>query len=161
MNGPVPEPDEGVVETTGEGAFQVEVQAAGVRFLADEPVARGGLGSGPGPYDLLCAALGACTSITLNLYAQRQGWALERVCVEVRHRKAPGAPADLFLRKIRLSGKLGPAERARLMEIAERCPVHRTLTASALIETQAGDPQTAAAVEMRHPADHDSNPAPG
>lgn len=164
MNGPVLEPAGVVVETTGEGAFQVEVRAAATRFLADEPVARGGLGSGPGPYDLLCAALGACTSITLKLYAQRQGWALKRVRVNVRHRRESGAPADLFLREIRLSGKLGPAERARLMEIAERCPVHRTLTAGARIETRAGDPQTIAAVQMRRPAGQDFDdfdPAPG
>jgi putative redox protein len=151
MNGPVVDPTDVVVEDTGEGPFQVEIRAPGLRFLADEPVARGGLGSGPAPFDLLCSALGACTAITLKLYARRQGWVLDRVRVHVRHRKEPGTPADLFLREIRLGGKLGPAERARLMEIAERCPVHRTLTAGARIETHAGDPRTIAAVRMRRP----------
>jgi uncharacterized OsmC-like protein len=152
MNGPVVDAKDIVVEDTGGGPFQVEVRAPGLRFLADEPVEGGGLGSGPGPFDLLCAALGACTAITLKLYARRQGWALTRVRVRVRHRKEPTTRADLFLREIRLSGELGPAERARLMEIAERCPVHRTLTASARIETEAGDPQTIAALHMQHPA---------
>jgi putative redox protein len=152
MKGPVVDAEDIVVEDTGCGAFQVDVRAPGLRFLADEPVDRGGLGSGPAPFDLLCTALGACTAITLKLYARRQGWALTRVRVRVAHQKELTTRADLFLREIRLSGELGPTERARLMEIAERCPVHRALTAGARIETQAGDPQTIAALQLRRPA---------
>jgi putative redox protein len=76
--------DEGavIVETTGEGDFQVAVRTAGVRFLADEPNDSGGPGSGPTPYDLLCAALGACTAMTLGMYAHRKAWPLKGARVE-------------------------------------------------------------------------------
>ena len=132
------------VEETGQGALQVEVRAGGARFLADEPVEAGGLGSGPTPYDLLCAALGACTSMTLRLYANHKGWPLGPLRVAVGHaREAERMPADLFTRAITLSGPLDDAQRARLLEIAERCPVHRTLTAGARVET----------AEAGHPAD--------
>jgi uncharacterized OsmC-like protein len=112
------------------------VQAGGIRFLADEPVAVGGLGSGPGPYDLLCAALGACTSMTLRLYADQKQWPLQRIRVAVSHAKDKDQkPADLFRRSIMLEGPLDQAQRTRLMEIAGRCPVHRTLEAGSAIET--------------------------
>ena len=71
------------VRETGSGLFQVDIQAAGTHFLADEPVAFGGMGSGPDPYDLLAAALGACTTMTLRLYARRKAWPLEAVSVRV------------------------------------------------------------------------------
>src|SRR5450432_3036303 len=79
------EPGAVVVEETGEGNFQVEVQAGGVHFLADEPVEVGGMGSGPTPYDLLCAALGACTAMTIRMYARRKELTLRRVRVRVGH----------------------------------------------------------------------------
>ena len=128
-----------VVEETGEGAFQVEVRAGGAHFLADEPVEVGGLGSGATPYDLLGAALGACTAMTLRLYARGKGIPLEKVRVTVGHSKNKGAaPPDLFVRKVRLQGSLTDAQTKRLLEIADRCPVHRTLEGGARIDT-AGD----------------------
>ncbi|HEV2747036.1 MAG TPA: bifunctional alpha/beta hydrolase/OsmC family protein [Allosphingosinicella sp.] len=134
------------VEETGEGAFQVEVRAGGARFVADEPVEVGGLGSGPTPYDLLAAGLGACTAMTLRLYARGKKLALDRVKVKVGHsRTAEGS--DLFVRRVELQGELSPEQRARLIEIAERCPVHKTLEKGAAIET-AADEEPKAAVEQ-------------
>ncbi|PWG02297.1 alpha/beta fold hydrolase [Sphingosinicella humi] len=129
-----------VVEETGEGGFQVEVRAGGAHFLADEPVEVGGLGSGPTPYDLLGAGLGACTAMTLRLYARGKGLPLERVRVTVGHSKSKdAAPPDLFVRQVRLEGALTDDQRRRLVEIAERCPVHRTLAGGARIDTTAED----------------------
>jgi putative redox protein len=128
--------DEVLVQETGVGKFQVEVHSGRTRLLADEPVAAGGLGSGPGPYDLLCAALGACTSMTLRLYADQKQWPLTRTRVAVSHTKdKEWKPADLFRRSIALEGPLDDAQRARLLEIAGRCPVHRTLESGSAIET--------------------------
>lgn len=128
--------DDGVVvEERKEGGLRVRVNAGGVRFVADEPVEAGGLGSGPNPYDLLGAALGACTAMTLRLYADRKGLPLDGVDVAVAHARTEGSPPDLFVREIALKGALDEAQRTRLMEIAERCPVHRTLTAGSRIET--------------------------
>jgi uncharacterized OsmC-like protein/pimeloyl-ACP methyl ester carboxylesterase len=126
-----------IVEETGEGGLQVEVRAGGARFLADEPVEVGGLGSGPTPYDLLSAALGACTAMTLRLYARGKGWELAPVRVAVGHsRQAGHTPRDLFARAITLPGTLDAPQRARLLEIADRCPVHRTLTGGARVTTE-------------------------
>jgi putative redox protein len=122
-----------VVEETGLGKFQVEVRAGDAAFLADEPVAVGGLGSGPNPYDLLCAALGACTAMTLRLYAEQKVWRLTRAHVRVSHQKVAGR--DTFRRELVLEGDLDDAQRRRLLEIAERCPVHRTLERGADIES--------------------------
>lgn len=136
----MPEIAEGhvVVAETGAGRFQVEVAAGRMRFLADEPIAVGGLGSGPSPYELLSAALGACTAMTLRLYAEQKKWPLARVKVEVTHEKhRDRTPPDLFTRAIALGDALDATQRARLIEIAERCPVHRTLEAGARIETVA------------------------
>jgi len=115
------------VRETGAGGYQVEIRAGGSRFFADEPVAAGGLGSGPTPYDLLGSALGACTAMTVRLYAQRKGWPLESVLVRVVHRPDGLQAKDRFAREIRLEGDLSLDQRRRLLEIAERCPVHRTL----------------------------------
>lgn len=126
-----------IVEETGEGAFQVEVRAGGVSFLADEPTGVGGLGSGPTPYDLLSAGLGACTAMTLRLYARHKGWLLGRVRVCVGHSRAiDSTPSDVFLRDVAVEGDLTSEQRARLMEIAARCPVHRTLERGARVETR-------------------------
>jgi uncharacterized OsmC-like protein/alpha/beta superfamily hydrolase len=133
-------PEEVLVQETRAGKLQVEIVAGKTRFLADEPVAVGGLGSGPGPYDLLCAALGACTSMTVRLYADQKQWPLEQVRVAVRHTKdKERKPADFFYRRIGLEGSLDTEQRARLMEIAGRCPVHRTLEAGSAIETVAAE----------------------
>jgi putative redox protein len=148
---PRPEPtrDEGeadvVAEETGTGRFQVAIQAGGIRFLADEPAAVGGLGSGPTPYDLLSAGLAACTTMTLRMYADQKGWEIGRIRTAVGHAKRKGeVPADLFTRRIDFGGEVDAERRARLLEIADRCPVHRTLEASARVETSLGGPPAAA-----------------
>ncbi|WP_298162548.1 OsmC family protein [Brevundimonas sp.] len=132
-------PADGVVRVaeTGAGKFQVKVEAGGAMLLADEPVSVGGLASGPTPYELVAAGLGACTVMTLRLYAERKGLALERASVEVRHdRQAGQTPADLFERTLTLEGALDDGQRARLFEIADKCPVHRTLEAGARVVTR-------------------------
>ncbi len=142
---PAPIPDgapEGVVRVT-EAAPPALVQliAAGPvhHIMADEPPSNGGENRGMTPFDLLAAALGACTAMTLRLYAQRKGLPLTRVSVDVRHTKqadtSDGRPADRFHRSLRLDGPLDDDQHARLVEIANRCPVHRTLEAGAHIET--------------------------
>jgi putative redox protein len=119
---------EGVdVRETGGGKFQVQVRGAGPAFLVDEPLAVGGLGSGPTPYGLLAAALGACTVMTLRLYADRKAWPLKSVRVRVLHRRDGLDAKDRFAREIVLEGDLEPDQRRRLLEIANRCPVHQTL----------------------------------
>ncbi|WP_157217003.1 bifunctional alpha/beta hydrolase/OsmC family protein [Flavisphingomonas formosensis] len=129
-----------VAEETGGGRFQVAIRAGGIRFLADEPEAVGGLGSGPTPYDLLCAALAACTTMTLRLYAERKQWPVERIRTAVGHMKEKGIePPDLFTRRIAIDGALDAEQRARLMEMADRCPVHRTLEGGARFETASGE----------------------
>ncbi len=142
-----------VVEETGTHAFQVEVHAGGAHFLADEPVEVGGRGSGPTPYDLLAAGLGACTAMTLRMYAGTKGLPLDRVCVTVGHsREADLQPVDLFSREIRLMGDLIEGQKARLLEIADRCPVHRTLERGARITTALDAPPPAA--EAESPTQH-------
>ena len=119
---------EGVeVRETGRGAFQVEVRTATGSFVADEPAAVGGLDSGPTPYDLLASALGARTAMTVRLYARRKGWPLDAVIVRVLHRREGLAGKDRFARELVLEGRLDADQRRRLLEIANRCPVHQTL----------------------------------
>jgi len=139
------EPGEVVVRETRHGAFQQEITAGPHRFLADEPIAAGGFGSGPGPYDLLLAALGACTSMTLRLYADRKQLPLERTRVRLRHSRIYAADCanyetkdgmlDRIDRIISLDGELDGEARKRLLEIADKCPVHRTLTSEIDIRT--------------------------
>jgi putative redox protein len=114
-------------------------------LAADEPVAAGGRDGGPNPYELLLMSLGACTAMTLRLYANRKNWPLEHVAVRLRHEKVHAedcancetrpAMIDRIERGIELVGALDAAQRARLLQIAEMCPVHRTLTATIKIET--------------------------
>jgi len=138
-----------VVRETGTGRFQQEISAGRHRFLADEPVAAGGLDSGPGPYDLVLAALGACTAMTLRLYAERKSLPLERVIVRLSHAKIHATDCencetkegmiDRIVRSITLRGELDADQRGRLMEIADKCPVHRTLTSEVDIRTEVGN----------------------
>lgn len=125
-----------VRETGCAGPFQNEVFINGQRYLADEPEAVGGSGTGPDPYGWLSTALGACTSMTLRMYARHKDWPLERVTVRLNHEKAhaedcescgPKDKIDVFDRQITVEGELSEEQVARLLEIADRCPVHRTL----------------------------------
>jgi putative redox protein len=131
------DPRPATAEDPGHGGLQILIQAGPARFVADEPLALGGLDLGPTPHDLLCAALAACTAQTLRLYVGRKGWPLERVHVAVTHERQAGAiPADRFMRTLVLQGPLDADQRARLLEIAEHCPVHRLLTSGAAVSTQ-------------------------
>jgi len=135
-----------VVTVTPGAAFRTEVAAGRHVFIADEPVAVGGADAGPTPYDLLMAALGTCTGMTLKAYAERKAWPLEEVTVRLTHGKVHGvdevqcadreARVDRIEREIRIEGdRLTPDQRDRLLEIADKCPVHRTLEAGVFVET--------------------------
>ncbi len=134
-----------VVAENGDGPFGQSIRAGRHRLAADEPAAVGGEDSGPTPYGLLLAALGACTSMTLRLYARRKQLPLERVTVRLRHEKIHAAdcercdtqPArvDRIDRTLELVGDLDEPQRRRLLEIADRCPVHRTLAGEVRVET--------------------------
>lgn len=127
-----------IVRENGQGRYQQEVIAGQHRLLADEPVSVGGADAGPAPFDYLMAGLGACTSMTLRMYAERKGLALRRVSVDLVHDKATidGVARDRVRRTITLDGDLSPEERARLLEIANKCPVHRALSQPLAIETE-------------------------
>jgi uncharacterized OsmC-like protein/alpha/beta superfamily hydrolase len=142
--------DDGVVVVeTGEGKFQNSVTAGQHRLLADEPTSVGGLGSGPTPYDYLAIALGACTSMTLRLYAEQKQLPLGRLTVDVRHGKVAAehcqdcgkaiegrtGKIDRFERVISVAGGADAELAAKLVEIAGKCPVHRTLEAGAAVVT--------------------------
>lgn len=118
-----------VVSESGKGRYQQEVLVGQHRLLADEPASMGGGDSGPAPFDFLLTALGACTAMTLRMYAERKQLPLQRVSVTLRHEKVDvdGVRRDRIERRISLTGDLGPAERQRLLEIADKCPIHRAL----------------------------------
>ena len=154
----MPSQDEPVVEgvevrDTGRGKFQVEVRAGGVTFLADEPMAAGGLGSGPTPYDLVGSALGACTAMTLRLYADKKSWPLRSVTVRVLHRRDGLAAKDRFAREIVLEGDLSEDQRLRLLEIAKRCPLHQTLERGSDVMTVLAERPLAGRLDPE-PTDH-------
>ncbi len=129
-------PRPAIAEDTGHGGLQILITAGPARFVADEPVEIGGLDLGPAPHDLVSAGLAACTSQTLRLYAKRKGWPLGPVRVSVQHRRDIAlTPPDFFERAITLGGVLDEQQRARLLEIAEQCPVHRLLTGGAQVTT--------------------------
>ena len=132
-------PRPAVAEDTGHGGLQILISAGPARFVADEPVSLGGLDLGPTPHDLVSAGLAACTTQTLRLYAKRKGWALGAVEVRVSHRRDISmTPVDIFDRTITLGGPLDEEQRQRLLEIAEKCPVHRMLAAGATVSTVLG-----------------------
>ena len=142
---PAAQPDKVLVRETREGKFTNDIFVGKHVVRADEPVAVGGMDTGPGPYDLLTAALGACTSMTLRAYADLKGIPLERVSVELKHDKIYAADCaecetregkiDRIDRSITLEGNLDAPQRAKLLEIADKCPVHRTLHSEVLIKT--------------------------
>jgi putative redox protein len=121
-----------------QGNLRHEIDAGSHTFYADEPVDAGGDNTGPNPYELLLGALGTCTSMTLLMYARRKNWPLEDVEVRLSHRRdykkdceeceQTSAKLDVIERRITLKGPLDETQRLRLLEIAEKCPVHRTLT---------------------------------
>lgn len=141
-----------IVAETGRGRLQQEITAGAHRFLADEPESVGGLGSGPTPYDLLLAALGACTSMTLRLYADRKKIPLEHTVVKLQHSRVYANDCkdcetkegmiDEIDREITLEGNLDGETRAKLLEIADKCPVHKTLTSEIKIRTKLVSPAT-------------------
>jgi len=134
-----------IVGETRQSRFQQEITVGPHHLLADEPVKLGGLDSGPNPYDLVLAGLGACTAMTLRLYAERKALPLERVWVTLRHEKIHAADCescetregmiDRIDRAITMEGSLDAEARKRLLEIADKCPVHRTLTSEIEIRT--------------------------
>jgi len=140
------EPGHVIVHGTAAG-FAQKIEVGSHRLDADEPVSFGGADSGPSPYDLLLAALGACTSMTIGLYARKRSWPLEKITVSLRHSKIHARDCDDCETKegridrieveIHLDGALTDEQRAKLMEISERCPVHQTLTAEINIKTRA------------------------
>ena len=135
-----------VVETHN-GPFQVEIMAAGRRLVADQPVSAGGMGMGPTPFDLLAASLGACTSMTVRLFANRHQLPLEKMRVEVTYSPAAELSEVDFERTIELTGRLSPDQERVLLEVAERCPVLKTLGAVE-VRTRCGvigDPEKVAA----------------
>lgn len=135
-----------VVVAGGAAGFANDVVAGPHHLRADEPESSGGSDSGPGPYELLLAGLGACKSMTLRMYADRKGWPLEGVRVSLRHDRIHAQDCDECETRegrvdaidvdIELAGPLDPEQRQRLLEIADRCPVHRTLRSEILIRTQ-------------------------
>lgn len=135
-----------VVVKGSAAGFAQEITAGRHRLLGDEPASVGGTDTGPNPYDLLLAALGSCTSMTIGMYARRKAWPLESVTVQLRHSKVHAAdcescetkPAlvDHIEREVQLFGPLSEDQRARLLEIANKCPVHRTLTSRIDIQTR-------------------------
>jgi len=138
-----------VVRETRNSKFQQTVSIGPHRMLADEPVAAGGEDTGPGPYDFVLAGLGACTSMTMRLYADRKSLPLERVTVTLKHSKIHAEDCaecetktgmlDQIERIIAMEGNLDTEQRKKLMEIADKCPVHRTLTSEIHIVTHAAD----------------------
>ena len=145
---PPPGAPEGVVrvaEADPNGFLQDITAGPAHHMLADEPLAYGGHNMGPSPYGFLAAGLGACTSMTIRMYARRKGWPLDHVSVDVTHDKvhaqdagaAGGGKVDQFNRAIRLDGQLSAEQRQKLMEIADKCPVHKTLESSAHVTTRA------------------------
>ncbi|MDB5927151.1 MAG: OsmC family protein [Betaproteobacteria bacterium] len=137
-----------VVEA-GQGQFAQDIYAGRHRLRADEPLAFGGTDSGPNPYELLMAALGACTAMTVRLYANHKQLPLARVAVELKHDKVHerdceecetrDAKIDRIDRVLILEGDLNEAQRAKLLEIADKCPVHRTLRSEIRVETRVAE----------------------
>ena len=146
-----PMPDEGVVVKTGHGKFGTEVHTKTHRFIADEPRSYGGDDSGPTPYDLLTAALGTCTAMTMKMYADKKGWPLEGVTVKVTHERnhkdacdhveamEEGKQLQALNRRIEVHGDaLDADQRRRIIAIADKCPVHRTLEGDLHVHTEEG-----------------------
>ncbi len=134
----------------GTGAFAVDIRAGRHQWIGDEPASVGGDDLGPGPYDMLIAALGACTAMTLRMVARQKKWPLDKVVVELAHGKVHAkdcaecqtrdGKVDRIERVITMTGALDAQQRQRLLEIADKCPVHRTLHSEVLVVTRAAEP---------------------
>jgi putative redox protein len=125
---------------TGTGVLQTFVTAGPSTIVADVSAAQGGLDLGPDPHELVAAGLAACTTMTLRLYANRKNWEVSGLHVEVfSHYDADKTPPERFERVISLDGNLNEEQRERLFEIADRCPIHKLLTAGARIVTTVAD----------------------
>src|SRR6184192_3510687 len=135
-----------VIVRGGAAGFAQQIEIGPHRLKGDEPAAFGGTDTGPSPYDMLLAGLGSCTSMTISLYARRKGWPLEEVTVLMSHSKIYAADCaecetregkiDRIEREIKMTGQLTAEQRSKLMEIADKCPVHRTLTSEINIRTK-------------------------
>ncbi|MEM6279765.1 MAG: bifunctional alpha/beta hydrolase/OsmC family protein [Verrucomicrobiota bacterium] len=142
--GPLEEPDGTVVRLEGKG-FRADVLSGGHRLIADEPESVGGTDEGPAPYDLLLSSLGACTAMTLRMYADHKKWPLEAVEVRLRHEKVPAkdcadcetseGKVDVIHRELILEGNLSVEQKTRMAEIADKCPVHRSLESEIHVRT--------------------------
>jgi uncharacterized OsmC-like protein len=127
--------------------FSQKIEVGSHRLSADEPIDFGGTDTGSSPYDLLLAALGSCTSMTIGLYARKRGWPLKDITVSLRHSKIHAQDCedcetkegriDRIEMEIHLAGALNDEQRAKLMEIAGKCPVHQTLTSEINIKSRA------------------------
>lgn len=136
---------ETVVSESGKGKFTQEIKIGSHLLTADEPIASGGNDTGPSPYDFLLAGLGACTSMTLRMYAELKKIPLDKVIVRLHHEKIyaedcadcenKGSKIDHITRQIELQGDLTEEQRQKLLDVANKCPVHRTLTSKILITT--------------------------
>lgn len=145
-------PQETIVSETGEGQFTQKIIIGNHVLTADEPIINGGNDTGPSPYDFLLAALGSCTSMTLRMYAKLKKFPLEQVIVTLKHEKIHvedcigceniNSKIDHIERLIELKGTLTQEQRTKLLEIADKCPVHRTLTSKIIITTKLFENQT-------------------
>ena len=137
-----------VVASTGQGKFEQLLFDGRHTLIADEPASAGGADVGPSPYELLLMSLGSCTSMTVHLYAARKQWPLEQVVVRLRHSKVhaedcadceynPKAMIDRIERTLEFVGGLDAEQRSRLLQIANQCPVHRTLSSKIDVKTTA------------------------
>ena len=125
-----------VVAENGKGRYQQAVTAGQHQLIADEPASMGGGDAGPAPFDFIMSGLGACTSMTLRMYAERKSLPLTRISVALSHDKieVDGVMRDRISRDITLEGDLSEEQRQRLLEIANKCPVHRALSQSMLLD---------------------------
>jgi putative redox protein len=140
-----PEPGTVVVTASGDGTYTQQVTTATHELLVDEPVEAGGADAGSNPYELLLASLGSCTAITLRMYANRKGFPLTRATIRLRHDRIHAEDCakcetergmlSRITREIELEGELDDVQRAKLMLISDKCPVHRTLSSEIAIET--------------------------
>lgn len=128
-----------VIVKLGSTGFKADVTVGDYQFIADEPESLGGTGLGPSPYELLSTGLGSCTAMTIRMYVNHKGWNLEGMEVKVSHRKEDSedgkTKVDVFSREIKFFGDFDEKQYERMMIIADKCPVHKTLSASSRIET--------------------------